>query len=72
MKATLTCLIAAGLLSLVVLVADAQTVGAQKQKGVFITRLYERGCQHKHFTIDRPMVMKPIVTASLASVETIG
>jgi len=33
-------LIAAGLLGLVALVAGAQTSGAQKHKGVFITRLY--------------------------------
>ncbi len=39
MKSTRLWLIAAGLLSLVVL-AGAQTNGAQKHKGVFITRLY--------------------------------
>ena len=70
MKATLTCLIAAGLLSLVVLVADAQTVGAQKQKGVFITRLYERGCQHKTPHHQPPTGTKPIVAASPVSAET--
>src|SRR5262245_33683151 len=40
MKSTLKCFIAAGLLGLVALVAGAQTSGAQKHKGVFITRLY--------------------------------
>src|SRR2546425_3854380 len=40
MKSTLMWLIAAGLLGLVALVAGAQTSGAQKHKGLFITRLY--------------------------------
>jgi len=40
MKPTLVCLIAAGLLGLVALVADAQTSGAQKHQSVVITRLY--------------------------------
>src|SRR6516164_9045153 len=40
MKPTLICLIAAGLLGLVALVADAQTSGAQKHQSVVITRLY--------------------------------
>ena len=40
MKSTRMWLVTAGLLGLVVLVADAQTNGAQKHKGVFITRLY--------------------------------
>jgi quercetin dioxygenase-like cupin family protein len=40
MKPTLICLIAAGLLGLVALVADAQTSGAHKHQSVVITRLY--------------------------------
>ena len=40
MKPTLISLIAAGLLGLVALVADAQTSGAQKHQSVVITRLY--------------------------------
>src|SRR3989442_7610589 len=40
MKSTLMWLIAAGLLGLVGMVAGAQTSGAQKHKGLFITRLY--------------------------------
>ena len=40
MKSTLTWLITAVLLGLVVLVAGTQTSGAQKQKGLFITRLF--------------------------------
>ena len=40
MKPTLVCLIAAGLLGLVALVADAQTSGAQKHQSVVLTRLY--------------------------------
>ena len=40
MKPTLICLIAAELMGLVALVADAQTSGAQKHQSVVITRLY--------------------------------
>src|SRR3989442_7532624 len=40
MKSTLMWLITAGLLGLVVVVAGAQTSGAQKHKGLFITRIY--------------------------------
>ena len=40
MKSTLMWLIAAGLLGLVALGVGAQTRGAQKHEGVFITRLY--------------------------------
>jgi len=40
MKSTRMWLVTAGLLGLFVLVADAQTNGAQKHKGMFITRLY--------------------------------
>ena len=33
-------------------------------------RFYERGCQEKYLTADRPTGIKPIVAASPASVET--
>ena len=40
MKTSLIWLIPAGLIAVVALIAGAQTSGAQKHKGVFITHLY--------------------------------
>ena len=44
---------------------------ARFEAAVLVSRFYERGCQHKHLTADRPPDTKPIVAASPASIETI-